>query len=292
MHRMVWAFGVIVAAMTGSAFPQSATTTGSDVEMTRQLERTAAAFKMARNDAQTNNKPALEKSLTAAHTVWRETYQKYRTYTTSDRAWATDFDAIQALLTNATNALSPGDNVAQCATHVQTALETLEGVRSRNGVPDLQGTIAEIQDSLGKLNTNVRKLQGKTPSVDDVQTYVTMMQDMQTAWKRFIQGLIDFNALGLGDGDLRTMQTYINNQDKVFQALISAINSPNTSAMLASLQQSQTQLEALRDQIDAIKNPDETTSVSEEATEMGLVPVEPQEEKKARHPLFPLLRPR
>jgi hypothetical protein len=74
-------------------------------------------------------------------------------------------------------------------------------------------------------------------------------QQAFTSWQKFIQALIDTNALGLGEGQLNTLKQLVTVQNLRFETLNRILKDPNTATLLANLQEIQTQLDELMAQI-------------------------------------------
>ena len=236
--------------------PQTITNT----ELTRYLDRASKALTKASKDAEKGQAVALRESLKRASEAWMDCYGRYRQWVSADTNWQKDFDSITTSLTNATNALTPGNSVPNAKVQIDAALATLTALRDRNGVPDLEATVDEVSKSLKSMQATMSALGGKRLTSDDIKSLQMSYTDAADSWQRFTKAAIDLNALGLSSGELDKLRNLVALQNISLDTIKNVLKNPETARLVAELQSAQDQLAELVQQL----NPNLTDSASDE----------------------------
>ncbi|MCL4691372.1 MAG: hypothetical protein KJ060_02540 [Candidatus Hydrogenedentes bacterium] len=253
---------LILLAVAASAFAQVPQTI-ADTELTRYLDRAAKAMRTASQDAAANDTRALRESLKRAQELWMDCYGKYREWVSADTNWRADFDAISTSMTNAVNALTPGNNIPNAKLQIDAALAKLNALRDRNGVPDLEATADDVAKSLEGMQATAKSLQGKRLTVDDLSTLQKSYEETTTSWQRFTSALVDVNALGLSSGELDRFKQLVAVQNIKFDTINYVLKDPDTARLVAELQSARDQLAQLVEELD----PNLTDSTGDEPVE-------------------------
>lgn len=222
----------------------------ADTELTRYLDRATKAMRTASQDAAANDTRALRESLKRAQELWMDCYGKYREWVSADTNWRADFDAITTSMTNAVNALTPGNNIPNAKLQIDAALAKLNALRNRNGVPDLEATAEDVAKSLEGMQTTAKSLQGKRLTVDDLSTLQKSYEETTTSWQRFTSALVDLNALGLSSGELDRFKQLVAVQNIKFDTINYVLKDPDTARLVAELQSARDQLAQLVEELD------------------------------------------
>jgi hypothetical protein len=240
---------LIILACATSATAQVPQTI-ADTELTRYLDRATKAMRTASQDAEANDGRALRQSLKRAQELWMDCYGKYREWVSADTNWRADFDAITASMTNAVNALTPGNNIPNCKVQIDQALSKLTALRNRNGVPDLEATADEVAKSLETMQTTTKSLQGKRMTVEDLGALQKSYADATSSWQEFTKAVVDLNALGLSSGELDRFKQLIALQNIKFDTIEYVLRDPDTARLVAELQSARDQLAQLVEELD------------------------------------------
>jgi hypothetical protein len=240
---------LIILACAASATAQVPQTI-ADTELTRYLDRATKAMRTASQDAATNDARALRESLKRAQELWMDCYGKYREWVSADTNWRSDFDAITTSMTNAVNALTPGNNIPNCKVQIDQALSKLTALRNRNGVPDLEATADEVAKSLEAMQTTTKSLQGKRMTVEDLGALQKSYADATSSWQEFTKAVVDLNALGLSSGELDRFKQLIALQNIKFDTIEYVLRDPDTTRLVAELQSARDQLAQLVEELD------------------------------------------
>ena len=248
---------VLLGLFSASTYAQAIT----DVELTRYLDRASKALNKASKDAADGQAIALRESLKRANERWMDCYGRYRQWVSSDTSWQKDFDSITASLTNATNALTPGNSVPNAKVQIDAALATLTALRNRNGVPDLEATMEEVSKALKAMQVTTKALEGKRMTADDIKSLQTSYGEASDSWQRFTKAAIDLNVLGLSPGELNTLRKLVALQDLRLDTVNNVLKNPETARLVAELQSAQDQLAELIEQL----NPNLTDSTRDES---------------------------
>ncbi len=236
---------VAVAVPAFAQVPQTITNT----ELTRYLDRATKAMRTASDDAAATDGVALRESLKRAQENWMACYSKYREWVSADTNWKSDFDAITASMTNAVNALTPGNNIPNAKIQIDAALAKLTALRNRNGVPDLEGTVNDVAKSLQAMQTTSKSLQGKRLTLDDLSTLRKPYEDATGSWQEFTKAVIDLNALGLSSGELDKLKQLVALQNLKFDTINNILRNPDTARLVTELQSARDQLAQLVDEL-------------------------------------------
>jgi len=239
---------LLVGAIAVGAFaqvPQSIT----DTELMRYLDRATKALRKASQDAAANDTRALRESLKRAQERWMDCYGKYREWVSADTNWRSDFDAITTSMTNAVNALTPGNNIPNAKIQIDQALSKLTALRNRNGVPDLEATADEVAKSLEAMQATTKSLQGKRLTVDNLGTLQKSYSDATGSWQEFTKAVVDLNALGLSSGELDRFKQLIALQNIKFDTIDYVLKDPDTARLVAELQSARDQLAQLIEEL-------------------------------------------
>lgn len=264
-----------------------------DPELSRALDRAYVAFTNAQREAAAGKKQAFTDALNVANVRWAEVYGKYREWPTSDTAWRPNFDAINAALLNAVNALTPGDNLPAAKAQMDAATSTLNSLRSRNGIIDIRAAGDTLHNSLNTLETTIAGLQGRPLTAADVEALRGSFGSFRDAWLVYSQALVDFNAFGLGDGRLEQMRQYILLQNIGIDSIYNILSNPQTGSLV-------TEWQGLRDRVLAmLQELQQETIAADAAAAAAATPATPAEQDKSgpggigdrdRPRLFPRLR--
>jgi hypothetical protein len=241
--RAVYVCPIILAiAFTSVAqVPQTITNT----ELTRYLDRATKAMRNASQDAAANDTRALRESLKRAQELWMDCYGKYREWVSADTNWKSDFDAITASMTNAVNALTPGNNIPNCKVQIDHAVSKITALRNRNGVPDLEATVDDVAKSLATMQTTTKSLQGKRLTAADLGTLQSSYAEATGSWQEFTKAAIDLNVLGLSSGELDKLKALVALQNIKFDTVNHILKNPDTARLVAELQSARDQLAQL-----------------------------------------------
>lgn len=239
---------IILAAVAIPALAQTSQAV-KDPELTRYFDRVSRAMLDAQSVAESGDSIQFRQALKAVNEAWEAVYSRYRAWATSDTNWQADFDAIQTYLINATNAITPGDNLPNAAAQLDAAAAKLSGLRDRNGVPDLIGTAEDMGGSLKSLQDTVKSLQGKRYTDSDYKVLMADFDAALTSWKKLTQAVIDTNVLGLSSGQLDSLQRLITLQNVGFETLDNVLKNPDTLTLLNNLQDMQDRLAMLMSEL-------------------------------------------
>jgi len=234
---------VSIVVLLGSVAALAQTTQAvKDPELTRYFDRATRAMTDAQSVAASGDAIQFRKALKTVNETWQDVYSRYRAWSATDTNWQTDFDAIQTFLINATNAITPGENLPNAAAQLDAAAAKLAALRDRNGVPDLIGAAQETGDSLKSLQVSVKSLQGQRITDTDYKSMKTTFDDALASWKKLTQAVIDVNALGLSNGQLDSLQRLISLQNVGFETVDNVLKNPDTLTLLNNLQDMQDRL--------------------------------------------------
>ncbi|MBX7256892.1 MAG: hypothetical protein K1Y02_11070 [Candidatus Hydrogenedentes bacterium] len=239
---------IALLAVSVAGFAQT-TQAVKDPELTRYFDRVSRAMLDAQSIAASGDSTQFRGALKAVNEAWEPVYSRYRAWATSDTNWQTDFDAIQTFLINATNAITPGDNLPNASAQLDAAAAKLSDLRERNGVPDLIGTAEDMGASIKSLQDTVKSLQGKRYTNSDYELLKADFDDALTSWKKLTQAVIDTNVLGLSSGQLDSLQRVITLQNVAFETLDNVLKNPDTLTLLNNLQDIQDRLASLMSEL-------------------------------------------
>jgi hypothetical protein len=236
-------------------------------ELVRALDAVSAALLNAQRDAASGKMIPFRESLNATNVVWADCYRKYREWPTSDTAWRSNFDSINTALLNAVNQASPGNNLPAAKVQIDSAVSTLSGLRSRNGVLDLIGSMSTLNTSLEGLQTTIEGLKGRPLTPADVTALQAAFGSFRGSYSVFTQAALDANAFGLGDGELESLRKLIIVQNVGIDTVYNVLSNPDTPQLV-------TQWQSLRDQIVAM-----LTDLQTKAPAAAAAPVATEEMK-------------
>jgi hypothetical protein len=241
---------VILAGVAVAQVPERVT----DPQMTRQFDRLSDAFRKAQADAEGDEIGPLRKSLTHLHNVWGDTYLKYRHWVTRDSQWTSTFNSIQASLINATNAVSPQNNMSAAKNHIDNAAAAFESLRDRNGVPDVRASLENVAKSLIDLATVAKGLYGKTLTESDLQSIQNAFAYAADAWQVFSQAAVDVNVLGLDQDALNRLNRLVTANNSTLEYIENGLGNPQVQTFLVNVQNAQQQVEEISDQLPEIES--------------------------------------
>ena len=213
--------------------------------VTRALDDFGRKFEPALTDAREGDLAGLRVSLPRANQAWRAIYHAFRDTPTTDAQWQTDFDAILAAFEAATNAVSPEADAEKAKAQLEAAAQTLEGLRTRNDLPDVQAAVQEVRDSVGDMQDVATKMQQKNLTADELASLSTQLEATTTVWRDCCQVLLEVNPLALNDKQLARAKQLAKLQNRVFNGLSGALATQNRRKVVAELNKSEVPLSAL-----------------------------------------------
>lgn len=266
-HSRIRAAGIIafIAVSMVAAYPALADL----ADLTRELDGVRTALDKAAADAQAGRVRALRSSLKGAQEVWSRFFVGYRGWGSgTDPNWMADIDAIQSEFMNATNAVTPGNNMPLAAASLKRIQELLAGLRERNDVPDVDAAAKELTGSLNEVQKSMKALQGQAIGPDTLAALSEQWVGITEAWTSFNQVLIEANTLNLSEGDLAKLKRRVERQSVLFEAVGKALGNANLSSGLASVSSAIDGLRALASQL-AAEEEDESTGESKPKLDPG-----------------------
>lgn len=211
-------------------------------EITRALDRFGPALERAVRDAQRGDLSALQQSLETANEVWSNLYRRYRGIIPNDMRWDEDFDTINSAMRAAVNEVSPNANPAGAKTYLDEAVATLQALRSRNRVPDVQAALKELLASVRAMQATAHSLRGKELEPADAMQLQEEWQATTDAWKQFTEAVVEVNALGLDPRRLDKVKKLVALQDRAFKQAGIALETRDRLRALAGLNEAEAPL--------------------------------------------------
>ncbi|MCP4639154.1 MAG: hypothetical protein GY851_01905 [bacterium] len=248
MRRFAVVTTIILALAGVSTASEPVYGTQAGQEFADAFDAARAAFKRVEQGAEFGfATQRLQKALQEANGIWQTINTNYRNWPNMDAQWRADFDAISKAVMAAYSDYGFSRNLDSVRKNMETAVNTLEAMRERTGVPDLAKSMENMSKSLGQMTKTLKSMQGKSMTLEDLTSLQNTLNDAIGNWQTFTKTVIEMNPMGLDSDTLDSAHKAVNQQNERLDFLKGALGNEDLRSIQANITESQQALQQLRE---------------------------------------------